>query len=116
MSKEHQDHLIQKDQKTGICTILLKKEYFEQIAVIKTLRLFLTKVHCEMLPEGEEYVKVKFLHAQKKDVVLEKIPYEFYNAVIDQQIREDLVKSSIEIQKAIYNSAFSPIANKANCQ
>lgn len=116
MSQKRQDHLIQKDNETGICTILLKKEYFEQVAVMKTLRLFLAKVYCEMLPEGEDYVKIKFLRSLKDDVILEKIPYEFYNAVIDQQIREDLVKSSIEIQKAIYNSAFSPIANKAGCQ
>lgn len=113
MSQERQDHLIQKDKETGIFTILLKKEYFEKTSVIKTLRLFLAKVYCEMLPEGDDYIKIKFLRTQRDDVVLEKMPYAFYNAVIDQQIREDLIKSSGDIQKAIYSSAFSPISNKA---
>ena len=63
-----------------------------------------------MLPEGNRSIKIEFLSPQKKNVDMDKIPYEFYNAVIDQQIREDLIKSSADIQKSIYNTAFSTIS------
>lgn len=116
MSKTRHDHIINDDNEKGIPTILLKKEYFEQTSVMKTIRIFSRDILCEMLPEGEDYVKVSFLKSKNESIDIKEIPYKFYNAVIDQQIREDLLKSSMEIQKTIYSTAFMPISELVNRQ
>jgi His-Xaa-Ser system protein HxsD len=112
LSKTQNDHLFGFDQKTGNPTLVLNKEYFQRESVLKTLQLFSNKVLCEMLPKDEKSIKIEFVETQNKSVQIDKIPYEFYNHVIDQQIREDLMRANRDIQKDIYDCAFSRIFNK----
>lgn len=114
MSQLGPDHLMGIDSLTGNPTILLKKEYFEQNAVMKTLKLFSNKVLCQMLPEGESEVKITFLSARDNEIDLEVVRDDFYIAVIDQQVREDILKKTASVQKAIYEAAFLPITTKVD--
>lgn len=111
MTQFKSDHIMGIDPVTGNPTLLLKKAYFEQTAVMKTLRLFSDRVRCQMLPEGEDEVKITFLAALKPSMDMNAVAYEFYIAVIDQQVREDLLKKTGDIQKTIYAAAFLPISN-----
>jgi len=111
MTQFSSDHLIGTDPATGNRTLLLKKAYFEQTAVMKTLRLFSDRAVCQILPEGEDKVKITFLSAIKPCVDLDAIRHEFYIAVIDQQVREDLLKKTLDVQKTIYAAAFLPTSN-----
>lgn len=114
MSNKDKDHIIEIDSQNKKSTILLNKKNFQQISVMKTLRLFSDKVYCEMFPDEDNYVKINFLSSKRSDIEIEEMPYKFYNAVIDQQIREDLLESNKDIQKLIFDMAFSPITNRAS--
>ncbi|SFK02605.1 His-Xaa-Ser system protein HxsD [Desulfomicrobium apsheronum] len=111
MTQSKSDHVMETDLLTGNPTLLLKKAYFEQTAVMKTLRLFSDRVRLQMLPEGKDEVKITLLAALKTDVDLNAILYEFYIAAIDQQVREDLLKKTIDVQRTIYKTAFLPTSS-----
>ena len=112
MANNNPDHVIETDADSGCPSLLLLKSVFGSTAILKTLRLFSDHNMTSMHPDGEDYVRIVFLEHNKSSCVPSDILMRFYNAVMDQQIREDIQTKCKDIQNQIYQAAFAPLFSR----
>lgn len=87
----------------------LYKEIYHRDAVLKALYKFTDDYYVKLTPAGEFYVRAMFEAKSKEKVDCELAAKKFCNEVLDQQIREDLLKENGRIRDIIYEHAFNPI-------
>lgn len=92
--------------------IILSKSLYEKEAVFGAAYLFTGKYSIKIEPEEESKIKVTFRPFSSNDnIYFKKIEYEFFNELINQQLRLDLEKRYGKIRELIVEHAFSPLAD-----
>lgn len=92
----------------------LCKEIYHRDAVLKASYLYTDKFYVKVSPLGEYHVRVTFEAKENETADCSIAAKNFCNDVLDQQIREDLVKSNGKIRDIIYKHAFSPLKDIEN--
>lgn len=100
-------------QEDGSIFVELSKEIYHRDAVLKASAKF-SDFYVHISPYSEYYVGVTFKAKPDVKADIESAALNFCNEVLDQQIREDLLKSNGHIRDMIYEHAFSPIKDLEN--
>ena len=102
------------DQEDGSILVELSKEIYHRDAVLKAGAKFSNDFYVHVSPTSEYCVGVIFKAKPNIKADLKSVALNFCNEVLDQQIREDLLKSNGHIRDIIYEHAFSPIRDIEN--
>ena len=92
-------------------TILAEKVYFERDCVLNVAAQYTGEYFLSIQPVGDTMVELT-ISAKNGAMITENFLKEIMNALIDQQIRLDLIKEFGGIRKTIVDYAFSSVEKK----
>ncbi|WP_285717217.1 His-Xaa-Ser system protein HxsD [Pelosinus sp. IPA-1] len=100
------------ETEAGVFLVKLKKEFYEQEAVMQASYKFTNTCFIKIDAMEEGYVGIWFKAKLELHVDPELLLCEFCNEVLDQQVRLDLEKRYGTIRDSIYQFAFAPIKDR----
>jgi His-Xaa-Ser system protein HxsD len=103
------------DETKGICMqkdrIILSSDFFERTSILSTAAKFTYKYFIE-IKEIEINKFEVIIQEKQKQIVDENISKEFYNELINEQVRIDMQKQFGKLREMIIEQAFYPLEKK----